>query len=135
MLLHTHKFTRKPFAVEAVQVTNENIEEVAEWCQGQVRRSAGPNGRNPQRYIKLRVPGALNTRQTQAYINDWVVQAQDEKLAGFKVYKPKAFHNTFDEVKEHMGEVLARTSDRLEEEDRLEQEGLFPEELFSHQRA
>lgn len=134
MRLQTTKHTRRPFNVEAVKVTAENMEQVAKWCRGQVRSSAGPGGRNPQRYIKVPVKIPLTTRQTQAYAGDWVVIALD-KPKGFKVYTPKAFASTFDDLVEHMAQTLERMEDRAEEESRLEDEGVFPEELREGYRS
>lgn len=128
MRLTPKKYTRKPFEVEAVEVTAENMEQVSKWCRGQLRRSAGPGGRNPQRYIKVPVKRYLNDRQTQAYVGDWVVTAIEEGTKGFKVYTPKAFAKTFDEIVEHMFEFLDRAAQREEEEDKIEENGGFREE-------
>lgn len=128
MRLKTSKYTRKPFEVEAIQVTAENMEQVAKWCRGQLRRSAGPGGRNPQRYIKVPVKRFLTDRQTQAYVGDWVVTAIEEGAKGFKVYTPKAFTKTFDELVEDMFKTLERMEQREEEEDKIEADGGFREE-------
>lgn len=77
-------YVRKPFEVEAVEVTEDNIEEVTKWCQGTLREEG-------RRHIKVRVARALNERQTKAYPGDWVLYAG----TGFKVYTPKAFEKTF----------------------------------------
>lgn len=135
MLIKTKSFLRKPFEVEAVEVTAENMADVAKWCRGQLRKSAGPGGRNPQKYIKVNVKRALNDRQTMAYVGDWVTVATNQKVKAFKVYTPKAFTETFDEMIEHMQEVYARMDERVVEEDRLEEEGLFPEEFAAARRV
>lgn len=128
MRLKTSKFTRKPFEVEAIQVTAENMLQVSKWCRGQMRSSAGPGGRNPQKYIKVPVKRFLNDRQTQAYVGDWVVTAIEEGTKGFKVYTPKAFTRTFDELVQHMFETLERMEHREAEEDKIEAEGGFRED-------
>ncbi len=93
-------FVRKPFYIKAVQVTPENIHEVAAWCDGQVRTQGGPVEGSPENmirntfYIKVRVLRALNERQTRAFIGDWVVYAGK----GYKVYQPKALTQTFDQL-------------------------------------
>lgn len=78
-------YVRKPFAVEAVRVTETNIEEVAKWAQGTLMEDSRP-------FIKVRVARALNERQTKAYPGDWVLYAG----TGFKVYTNKAFWKTFE---------------------------------------
>lgn len=136
MLITPKKFLRKPFEVEAVEVTAENIEDVARWCRGQMRKSVGPAGRNVQRYIKVNVKRPLNERQTMAYVGDWVVAATDQNIRGFKVYTPKAFSQSFNETVEHMFETLERMDNRANEEEKVEQEeSLFPEELHFSSRS
>lgn len=90
--MQSAKFTRKPFEVDAVQVTAENIDEVAKWCQGEVITEDG------QPCIKVRVLRALNERQTKAFIGDWVLYAG----TGYKVYVDKAFKKSFVEKTEEL---------------------------------
>lgn len=93
MALATTKYVRKPLYVEAVQVTQENFSEVAEWCSGEiVEESSAKNGRG--NYIKVRVTNPMNARQSQAFSGDWILYTP----RGYKVYTPKAFHNSFDQV-------------------------------------
>lgn len=87
--MKTHKFARKPFYVDAVRVSEANIEEVAQWCDGAVETEEN------QRYVKVKVLRPLNDRQTQAFIGDWVLFAG----TGFKVYTTKAFDKAFEKVK------------------------------------
>lgn len=136
MSLEFQNFQRNPFNVVAVRVTAENIEEVARWCRGQLRRSAGPGGRNTQRYIKVNVKRPLNERQTMAYVGDWVVTATDQSIQGFKVYTPKAFQQSYKQLSDHMLDTLERIEDRNQEEERAEQEEtLFPEEVRLSRRV
>lgn len=79
-------YIRKPFEVEAVQVTEENLEAVRDWCNGALYLE---NEDRP--YIKVWVARALNERQTKAYPEDWVLYAG----TGFKVYTDRAFRRTF----------------------------------------
>lgn len=88
--MKTHKFARKPFYVDAVRVSEENIEEVAKWCNGDVQTDSSEG-----LYIKVRVHRPLTDRQTKAFIGDWVLFAG----SGFKVYTPKAFDKSFEKVK------------------------------------
>lgn len=90
--MQTTKFTRKPFEVDAVQVTTENIEDVAKWCQGEVTTEDG------QQCIKVRVLRALNERQTKAFVGDWVLYAG----TGYKVYIDRAFKKSFMEKAEEL---------------------------------
>ena len=90
MTLATTKYVRKPLYVEAVQVTPENFSQIAEWCGGEVvEESPTKNGRG--NYIKVRVTNPMNARQSQAFVGDWILYTP----RGYKVYTPKAFHNSF----------------------------------------
>lgn len=89
--MKTHKFARKPFYVDAVRVSETNIEEVAQWCEGEIKTDS-----QGLRYIHVtNVHRPLNDKQTQAYLGDWVLLYG----SGFKVYIPKAFDKSFEKVK------------------------------------
>lgn len=87
-MLETKKFIRKPFHIDAVEVTLANIEEVAKWVDGEVRTD------DLGRYVKVRVHRPMNDRQTKAYVGDRVLYAG----TGYKVYNAKAFANSFEQV-------------------------------------
>lgn len=88
--MKTHKFARKPFYVDAVRVTEDNINEVAAWCQGEVLTDPEEG-----QYIKVRVHRPLTEDQTKAFIGKWILFAG----TGFKVYTAKAFDKSFEKVK------------------------------------
>lgn len=113
--LKLEKYERLPFTIEAVEVTAENMKAVAKWCGGQIRTSGK---RGIQKYIKVEVKRALNDRQTQAYIGDFVLKAG----SGFKVYTPKAFSESFRKKIEDMVAVAGRMMNREESENQAEEE-------------
>lgn len=98
MSLQTQKYTRKPFPIEAVQVTTENMRDVAEWCKGEVittdSKIAEALQKTPETYIKVKASNPMNDRQTQAFPGDWVLYANK----GYKVYTDKSFKRSFDEI-------------------------------------
>lgn len=87
-MLETMKYIRKPFNIDAVQVSGGNIQEIAKWVDGDIRTD------DLGQYVKVRVHRPLNDRQTKAYIGDWVLYAG----TGYKVYTPKAFANSFEQT-------------------------------------
>lgn len=87
-MLETMKYVRKPFYIDAVQVTAQNLQDVAAWATGEVRTDTDGQ------YVKVRVYRPLNDRQTKAYLGDWVLYAG----TGFKVYNDKAFKNSFEQA-------------------------------------
>jgi hypothetical protein len=130
MLITPKKFVRKPFVVEGVEVTAENLEEVAAWCGGEVRTSSGRRGYRVQQYLKVPVKNPLNDRQTRAYVGDWVLSAG----TGFKVYTQKAFSSNFDEQTDRVFEVLDRMDERAAQEETLFDEGLTEPQVREIQR-
>jgi hypothetical protein len=101
MTIETQKFARKPFFVDAVQVTEENMEEVAKWCQGDILTdpkalTAPETSGEENPYVKVRVHRPLSDKQTKAFVGDWVLYAG----TGFKVYTDKAFEKSFEEVED-----------------------------------
>lgn len=94
MELKTQTFKRKPFYVEGVQVTIENIFEVAKWCGGEVKKKNDVEPGVPEIYIQVPVKKAAHVRQTQAFHGDMVLKAG----RGFKVYTQAAFDRSFEPV-------------------------------------
>lgn len=84
------KYARRPFYVDVVEVTEENMTEVAEWCGGKVRDD------KDEPFIKVRVRRPLHDRQTMAFVGDMVLKAG----TGFKVYTAEAFEKNFEELSE-----------------------------------
>jgi len=83
------QYERLPFDVDAVRVSEENLEHVADWCGGDIRTEKKRQG--DVRFIKVRVYKALDEEQTKAYVGNWVLYAG----SGYKVYTNNAFNRTF----------------------------------------
>ena len=90
MTIATQKYLRKPFTVDAVRVTAENIEQVAKWCNGEIKE--GKRGPNTEKYVSVPVAKPLNERQTMAFKGDWVLFS----AGSFKVYTNRAFEQSFE---------------------------------------
>lgn len=95
-MLKISKFARRPFFVEAVEVTADNMQEVANWCNGNVSQNS-----RGEHYVKVRVHQSRSERQTQAFPGDWVLYAN----TGFKVYTPRAFDSNFERVDEEPTQI------------------------------
>lgn len=88
-------YVRKSFGVDAIQVTSENMNAVAEWCGGEVRDQVEIKGgvRNKnQAHIYLTAVGYR--RQTMAFPGDWILCSGES----FRVYTDKAFKHSFEPV-------------------------------------
>ena len=82
------KFRRKPIEVEAVQLTVENIGEVAKWCNGCVKEM----GRGP-RQMAIDIPspeGGL-----RALIGDWIIKGVNGE---FELYWSDVFDANYEPI-------------------------------------
>lgn len=116
------KLKRKPFDVDAVQVTEENMREVAEWCNGELRTIT--SGQDAGTYIKVKVRYPLNDRQTQAWPSDWVLASQK----GYKVYTDNAIRHSFNFAEDEEDElqelrVTAESADEVQPSNVFDNEG------------
>lgn len=96
MSIEASTFVRKPFNVSAVRVTAGNLNQVAEWCKGEL------DSQNAKPFIKL--AGNKDNRHKQAFIGDWVVF--NGKF--FQFYSDRAFNATFEAE-----EVVAEENKKL----------------------
>lgn len=95
MTINPEKFVRVTFEVSAVQVTKENMQEVSDWCKGEIRQGVTSRDEletNP--YIKVKVHRPITERQTKAFPGDWVLST----TTGYKVYPDKSFTTCFQKI-------------------------------------
>lgn len=83
--MQTTSYKRKPLLVEAVQVTEENIYEVAVWAAGTVFDGV-------KKHIEIDVIHPLHAKQRRASTGDWVLKSDQ----GFKIYADSAFKKSFE---------------------------------------
>lgn len=88
-MLETHKYVRKQFDIDAVQVNERNMADVTAWVNGSIKLDE--KGR---KFISVDVKNPLNERQKQAYAGDWVLYT----TTGFKCYTNKAFRSSFEQA-------------------------------------
>lgn len=88
----TETFLRKPFEIEAVQVTEENIKEVAKWCGGKVKTKPAEGNSPAEQFISVPVHNPTNEEQKTATIGKWVLWS---RTTAFKVYTKRAFESSF----------------------------------------
>ncbi len=89
--METQTFYRKPFSIKAVRVTEENIEEVSEWCGGRIQNQT------KGKFIVVPVHDPKTERQKKAFVGDWVLNYEGR---GFKSYPDGSFHKSFDAAPE-----------------------------------
>lgn len=93
--MDTNEYIRKPFTVTAVEVTLENINEVAEWCKGTVVmetvRMLGTETKLP--VIKLKGQGDSRGKEFSATLGCYVVELK----GAFRIYKQVQFFQSFEQ--------------------------------------
>lgn len=111
--MDTKQYTRKPFPVSAVQITLQNIEEVAKWCGGTIeQRPTKMLGTTTDLPI-IRLKGARD-KDFEAFLGCWIVELN----GSFRGYKPIQFDATFDEILPPTVEVaIDRKSESTASED------------------
>lgn len=104
-------FVRRPFDVNAVQVTPQNAHEIAEWCNGKVGTSDYKLAGTKVSLDTVLVPGngPNKGQMVEARIGSWVV----EHLGNFRVYRKKQFEDTFF-TQPKAGNELLRVEDLVE---------------------
>jgi hypothetical protein len=88
--METTSYKRKPLVVEAVQVTVDNLYDVAKWCGGDVRTMNSTK----EKYIQIRVLHPNKPEHSMAFSGDWVLKSEQ----GYKIYKDSAFQSGFEPV-------------------------------------
>lgn len=94
--MEIEEFWRIPFPVKGVQVTEENMQEVANWCRGKLSAAD-----ETPRFIKVKVEKAITDKQTRARVGDYVLRSP----SGFKVYTEQAFNKCFGKQKVEINPV------------------------------
>lgn len=85
MLIET--YSRKPLLVEAVQMTEENAQELREWCGAELYVA-----RNGKQTLQIKVLHPARPDQTKAQAGDWVLKSSQ----GYKIYADSAFQKGFE---------------------------------------
>jgi len=86
------RFTRKTFSVDAMQVTAENIFEIAEWCGGTVKGYDSVFD-SPHVYVEVPVAMKNSFKRDKAFVGDWVTRTE----RSFKAYRNEAFKIAFEQ--------------------------------------
>lgn len=75
------KFMRIPFFVSGYEVTKDNMDELAKWCEGHVVRGDGD-----EPFIRVPVVRPTNKKQTEARLGMWVIVSMVRGEPSYKVY-------------------------------------------------
>jgi hypothetical protein len=99
--MQTSVYNRKPLQVEAIQVTDDNLYEIAKWCGGDVHTHPV----NSKKHIEVKVLHPLHKKQSRAAIGDWVLKSEQ----GFKIYADSAFRKGFEPAQMELPTEVGRS--------------------------
>lgn len=105
------QYVRKTFPVYAVQVTLENHEEVAQWCNGTIEMASVKILGTPTPLPAVRIKTQGNETDVLATIGCYVVQMNQS----YRVYKPAQFHSSFEASVEEDSEVVGKLNGEPEQ--------------------
>lgn len=88
MPIETKRARRRDIFVDYVQVTSENMAELAQWCSGKIRRTG-----NGAKYIFVHVLYPKEPKQSRAFVGDYLLYSP----TGFKVYTERGFTKVFED--------------------------------------
>lgn len=91
--METQRFTRNPVEVEAVQVTPQNVEEVAAWCKGTLAEADYRlmGGSHKMGAIRLGKQGPRSDKTITVLIGSWITKHKNI----FKAWKPDSFEQVY----------------------------------------
>lgn len=88
-MLVPEKFNRHVFAVEAVQVTEDNMQEIADWANGYVLTGMKLLVDNKPRNVTkdcilITVGDGEHMKESKAYVGDWILMRDDGWIIQYK---------------------------------------------------
>lgn len=113
----TEIWSRNSFDAECVRVTEENIQDVAEWCDGSITRLMT---QYPKKYIRFNVVQYNEHREAKAFIGDWVILVKGE----FKHYRDESFHRAYSQKVFPREEIFALIEAIFAQHPHANQQGL-----------
>lgn len=121
-MIVTTTFQRKTFRVHAIRITEENMQELSEWCGGTIYKEGDTRG-GFKVYIHVPVGTIHNTKtvvkKIRAYLGDWITTISDNN--NFMVYSNKTFMQAFEEIRstvekrEVVSSILEEYTKRLQD--------------------
>lgn len=102
--MQIEKYDRKPFSVEAVQVSFDNINQVTTWCNGTIIKQKVKMLGIETEVPAIRVEGQGDNRGKTfiANLGCYIVCLK----GNFRVYKPAQFETTFAKAQQLVGETV-----------------------------
>lgn len=98
--LMSNYYVRKPLVVEAYRLTEENLYDVAKWCDGEVHTNAVDG-----RYVLVDVLHPTTQAQKIAKPGSWILRSSQ----GFKIFTDRAFTRGF----EPTGDLVDQLTDEV----------------------
>lgn len=95
--MQTVKVVRKTKPVDAIRVTEDNMREVAAWCNSLVIPVNGLGEKNPQPYIHVPVNNPRRPEDCRAVVGNWVIK-EGHPHYNYRVVSDGLFKSSYDSV-------------------------------------
>lgn len=86
------RFMRIPFFVTGYLITEENMHDIALWCEGHVIQNA------TEPFVRVPVHRPTHPRQTEGRVGEWVIVSMQRGRRSFKVYTEEWLRKQFLEL-------------------------------------
>jgi hypothetical protein len=94
-------WTKKSFDVQAAQVTEQDMETIAEWCGGRIYIQHN-EGEERQFYIQFTGIQHKEKKEIKAFVGDWITFVRDE----FRLFHDTQFKRAYDLKTDKYAQVL-----------------------------
>ena len=92
-MLNTKNYKSKPIFVEAVQISEDNMNEIASWVNGEIITISDSSKDKTQiSFVKAHVLRSKGYIRNKGYVGDWIVKSD----LGVKFYTNAAFERSFE---------------------------------------
>lgn len=88
MIVEFETYDRRTFEIQAIRITNENMQDIAEMCMGGIGR---PTSEDVRPYVNVPVMIDKRVVRQKAHVGDYLTYNGKE----FKVYTKKSFAAAF----------------------------------------
>ena len=91
-MLNLKNYKSKPIFVEAVQIQENNMAEIATWVEGEVITLDAQEDKPAVSFVKTHVLRSKGYIRNKGYVGDWLVKSD----LGVKIYTDSAFQRAFE---------------------------------------
>jgi len=120
---------KKAHSLQAVQVTEMDMEEIAAWCDGKIYIRKD-EGEEPQFYIQFTAIHHKQKQTMKAFVGDWITWSKTSQ--SFHHYRDTTFRRGYHPGHELFEKIYQSVSDVIEKLDEISSTRQDPAEIATH---